>query len=1101
MKKLILQFILYFPILLLGQTQSGLYISNFELNNRAEKWCWAINQDADNLMLLGVANGVVIFDGLNQNLIKLPFTPLSIEKNVGDDSFWISGYKKIGMLVRNGYSNYEYRAINEIDDNSFSKIITHKGITYVLSSSIILSFNSETQQLIDSIEIEDVTINETFILNDQLFFIVDYFLYTIENGKLIENLSADFPVDEFAYTVSLNDNTVILGTNENTYYTFNGKSFKTKSIKTSAFFDNNMVVEGQLYNDSLMLLSSLAGGIALVDINKREVIKQVSYFNGLADDEIRTFFIDNQNAIWASHEFGISRLDFNIGIENFSFYPGLKGHPIAVSSFNDQLYVASSDGLFLLSEIKDYNEFTVSVNVPVNVTVEFPVEQTEKEAVDQQSTEDDDNNRGIFGFLSKRNKSTTDKSESKTQSTQKESYQKKVVRKSKIKKIKKRSLKSVSHYFKLVDGMTDKCTQLVPYQNYLLVAGNNGLYAVSGKKSEKILSAYINDIYYSANFKEAYICTNNGIYKVFRQKGKWELDHFAQTTSINILSIAFEDNNQWALGLDNMMVRAELIGKDIKILQKIEMDEAAGMTFFVKRIEGKTRVFTTNATWTFTSDGELELENESKEHSYVISTQTNYTWKYEDDNWKVFANDNSQISNNQLSKLGLYKELRYIDVNAAGEIWLINEANEVIKINNSNYSVQKPEIQLMEVKSSMNYFTKVSEINLSPSDNNLLIHNSSPFYLKQNGVLFRHKLDGIHSNWEPWSANPVVQIPFIPPGTFNLKIQAMDSFGNIVELNSIDLQVSKPFTQSAVFVFIIILLVIAGAWLFFRIRLIKLKRDKEILEQKVKERTKTIEDQKSHIEKQHDEITQSIRYAKRIQTAMLPHDEIIEAMIPNHFILFMPRDIVSGDFYFFKPVGNKMVFVAADCTGHGVPGGFMSMLGISFLGEITSQVKDPTASEILNHLREKIKLTLGQTDTGSTQKDGMDLSICVIDAENDQIQYSGAFNSLYIIRNKELEIVKADRQPVSVYFKEHEFTNHIIDVKKGDVYYMFSDGFQDQIGGPKQRKFMTKNFKKLLIDNHQLSMVKQKELLHKTITDWQGDSMQVDDILVIGFQV
>jgi len=234
---------------------------------------------------------------------------------------------------------------------------------------------------------------------------------------------------------------------------------------------------------------------------------------------------------------------------------------------------------------------------------------------------------------------------------------------------------------------------------------------------------------------------------------------------------------------------------------------------------------------------------------------------------------------------------------------------------------------------------------------------------------------------------------------------------------------------------------------------------------------------------------------------MLPHDEIIDAMLPKHFILFNPRDIVSGDFYFFKPLGNKIVFVAADCTGHGVPGGFMSMLGISYLGEITSQLKEPSAAEIIDHLREKIKLTLGQTDEGSTQKDGMDLAICIIDTDKKQIQYSGAYNPLYVIRKGELDIIKADRQPVAVYFKESSFTNHIVDVKPGDKFYMFSDGYPDQIGGPKQRKFMTKNFKTLLLENHQLPMEDQKQILQKAIDEWKGDSMQIDDILVVGFEL
>lgn len=1092
MKKLLYSFLFVLPTMLCAQIKN-VYISNYELNNRAEKWCWAINQDQDNLMLLGVANGVVIFDGLNENLIKLPFTPKCIKKD-SNQNFWISGYETTGILTKKGYAQYEFNSLNTFEDYEFKEIVNHKNFTYILSSGLILKYNTNQQTLVDSIFIDDGLLNETFVINDKLYFIIDYFLFTIENGKLVENLQADFPVDEFAYTINLSDNEVLLGTYEKTYYTFNGKSFQTKSIKKSAFFDNNLIVKGERYNDSLVILSSLAGGIALFDINKQKVIKQISYFNGLPDDEIRTFFIDKQKAIWTAHQFGISRLDFNLGIENYSFYPGLKGNPLAVNYFENMVYIATSDGLFKLSEIKDYNDFTVSVNVPVNVTVEVPVEKQLNET--EESTEQKESKK-LFSFLSKKKKETQ-KTTTKTVKTTK----KQVVQKSKTKKIHKRSLKSVSHYYTHVEGVSDKCTQLLQYHNYLLIAGNNGLYAVKNQKATKIFAAYINEMYYSDTLDKLYVCTNNGIYTVYRENNSWEIDHFAQTTSINILSMTYEGNSSWALGLENMIVRAKLTGTDIKITQRVKLKQAAGLSYFLRNINGETKIFTNNTIYNFSQTNTLTVASEIMGNDYYVSNQSLFTWHNKNGQWEILENA-ANVSKKLIAKLRLYPEIRYIDVNPDGDLWLINENNAVIKIGRAKpgFNYLNSQLKLVSIQSSKKVFNPEENVNLSPNDNKLDIHLSLPFFYQQNGVKFRTKVEGFMQSWSDWSNSPIINISYLPPGSFELKIQAIDNFGNISTINPIKVKVAKPFTQTAAFVFLIIIGVILGAYAFFTLRLKKLKKDKEILEQKVKERTKTIEEQKSHIEKQHDEITQSIRYAKRIQTAMLPHDEIIEAMLPKHFILFMPRDIVSGDFYFFKPLGNKLVFVAADCTGHGVPGGFMSMLGISFLSEITSQIKEPTAAEILNHLREKIKITLGQTDTDSTQKDGMDLAICLIDSDNKKIQYSGAFNPLYILRNNELEVIKADRQPVAVYFKEHEFTNNVIDVQKGDKFYMFSDGFVDQIGGPKQRKFMTKNFKKLLIENHTLPMHEQHDKLKKTIKEWQGNTMQVDDILVVGFEI
>ncbi len=263
-----------------------------------------------------------------------------------------------------------------------------------------------------------------------------------------------------------------------------------------------------------------------------------------------------------------------------------------------------------------------------------------------------------------------------------------------------------------------------------------------------------------------------------------------------------------------------------------------------------------------------------------------------------------------------------------------------------------------------------------------------------------------------------------------------------------------------------------------------------------------ISHQKSKIGKQNEQIKSSIRYASRIQDAVLPtKDELLEKF-PKHFLLFKPRDIVSGDYYWTMQLKNRTVIAIADCTGHGVPGAFMSMLGISLLNEIVSKNEDFTPGEILDALREKIKNSLRQTGKKDEAKDGMDIAIAIIDTENKCLQFAGAYNPLYLIRNSELMQVKADRMPVGIHLKEKEnFTNNNIAIKKDDVIYMFSDGYVDQIGGKKNKKFMRKQFVKLLMDNHKKTMQEQKVILTETIDNWKSDNEQVDDILVMGIKI
>jgi len=260
--------------------------------------------------------------------------------------------------------------------------------------------------------------------------------------------------------------------------------------------------------------------------------------------------------------------------------------------------------------------------------------------------------------------------------------------------------------------------------------------------------------------------------------------------------------------------------------------------------------------------------------------------------------------------------------------------------------------------------------------------------------------------------------------------------------------------------------------------------------------------QKDEIAMQKQEITDSIQYAQRIQKAMLPQDDELDEALHEYFTLYIPRDIVSGDYYWMRRFDNRIIVVAADCTGHGVPGAFMSMLGVSFLNEITGKNSHLHANEILNQLRDMVIASLHQTGKKNEAKDGMDLSLYIIDYDKMELEFSGAFNPLYRIRDGELTEFKANKMPIAIFVKMKPFENQVIQIEKGDVFYNFSDGFVDQFGGPKGRKYLSKRFKKLLLDVHQHPLSTQQKILNREIQGWIGmDHQQVDDVLVIGVKV
>jgi serine phosphatase RsbU (regulator of sigma subunit) len=260
--------------------------------------------------------------------------------------------------------------------------------------------------------------------------------------------------------------------------------------------------------------------------------------------------------------------------------------------------------------------------------------------------------------------------------------------------------------------------------------------------------------------------------------------------------------------------------------------------------------------------------------------------------------------------------------------------------------------------------------------------------------------------------------------------------------------------------------------------------------------------QNAIIEEKNKDITDSINYARRIQEAILPAKDLKHLIFPDTFILFQPRDIVSGDFYWFAEKNGKRIIAAVDCTGHGVPGAFMSMIGNAFLNEIINEKGITQPSEILNQLRLNVVSSLKQSEAEGENKDGMDISLCSFSADFSSVEFAGAFNPMWLIRNGEVKIFPGDKEPVGFQSETSTpFTNHTIELQKGDTIYIFSDGYADQFGGPKGKKFKYSFFQQTLLSIQNKTMAEQDKILLKTFTDWRGNLEQIDDVIVIGIRV
>ncbi|ASS47953.1 MAG: hypothetical protein A3D31_01325 [Candidatus Fluviicola riflensis] len=293
-----------------------------------------------------------------------------------------------------------------------------------------------------------------------------------------------------------------------------------------------------------------------------------------------------------------------------------------------------------------------------------------------------------------------------------------------------------------------------------------------------------------------------------------------------------------------------------------------------------------------------------------------------------------------------------------------------------------------------------------------------------------------------------------------------------------------------------------------RLELEQSKKQLEVQNEQLVDQKVEIESQNLSLEQKNKEITDSINYARNIQLASIPSQEQFNSFFRDSFVLYQPKDIVSGDFYWVYERDQLVYYVTGDCTGHGVPGGFMTMLGLSFLEEIIAgkNIQDP--AEVLNMLRDKIINALNQSGTFGESKDGMDITICRLDKTENKLTYASANNDLYLIRKNEtgdgipeLFEHKANRQPCGFYHKNDPFTAQTIDLQPGDCIYTLTDGYADQFGGPKGKKFRSKQLQETLVTHSQLSFQEQLAELQKAMDVWRGDLEQVDDMLIIGIRV
>lgn len=452
-----------------------------------------------------------------------------------------------------------------------------------------------------------------------------------------------------------------------------------------------------------------------------------------------------------------------------------------------------------------------------------------------------------------------------------------------------------------------------------------------------------------------------------------------------------------------------------------------------------------------------------------------------------------------------------------GNIWFGTVAGATrLEIKKLRQNKLPPITQISRLRVNLQDYSLEGEIVLNYKQNSILIDYQAICITNDSKVSYKVMLKGADPDWQPITNQTFANYPSLPPGNYVFMVMAANNQGVWTQLPiELKFTIRPPFWQTWWFYTIVVLILLVSIVTFIKIRERNLRVEKAILEEKVRMRTQEIQEKNIELAQKNKDITDSINYARRIQSALMPPEKELVKTVPKSFIVYMPKDIVSGDFYWHTVQNGITLVAAADCTGHGVPGAFMSMISISSLNQIVKQkgVTDP--GTILNLLRENIMSALQQSAGGSDSKDGLDIALVAIDSNAMTLQYAGAYNSLFVVKKGEYDKtqyfserfkisephlieVKADRMPIGMSEKlASKFSTVSVPIHLGDKFYISTDGYIDQFGGQDGKKLMSKKFKEILTNLPDSTSLAQSQLREEFIS-WRGNYEQIDDVLVIG---
>lgn len=1064
-------------IQLAGQTNE---LGNYPLNNFSprdynaldQNWCAV--QDQRGIMYFGNHNGVLEYDGVNwRSLAGSDGSPVHSMAMDPNGRIYFGAENEFGYLHTNTKGQLEYELLSELlnDDQDFFEVwgthLLHDAIVFQCYHNLFIWRNDSLNVIASEREI-----NESYLVGDRLFIsYLDASLGMYRDGKLKAlQISGMADLGRISGMVALGEDRMLIITEQKGFYELipdapGGDSYRLRKIETPSdlLFTRCAIYNAIKLPDGRISLGTWGHGVIILD-ESFHVEKIIDKESGLQDEVIQGQFIDERGNLWLSLSSGISRIEVHSGLTHFGDESGLEGTIQSLARCNERVYASSNNGLYFMSG-EAYDASVCRFQRPV---------------------------------------------------------------------------------FQMINSFDMECWQLIPFhepgQHKLIVITNDEVFWLDkNHRSGRVCLGYAYSLLQSdVHPDRLFIGLEQGLVRIRKEGEKWVEENDFPDIELRITHICEAENGVLWLGTEtDGMYRVspeygpagELMNYTLEhFTDEQGLPEGPFITIFT---DGQPHTATNKGMCCFHpgeayfypdslfggrfADGtswihRIKKRNDDRIYMVTFSEEPDmkfeagYLEKTSEGDYEWNSRPFRRVAEEQVNALlpeadgiawfggsgGLYRfdENYEPDLSKPFNVYIRSVSRiEGELLYGGAYSDEnnvQSMIQTGRWKLSLPYRENSLEFLFSAQPGEDEEFNKYSFFL-----------EGNDSRWSDWTGDSKKEYTNLHEGAYTFHIKAMNIYGQESNEATYEFVILAPWFRT---VWAYIAYLVLAILIVYAIVTVYTRRLRAI----IRERTAEVVAQKEVIEQKNDELMDSIQYAEKIQRALIPPEDDLAELDLDGFILFKPLNIVSGDFYWMGKKNGVIITIAADCTGHGVPGAFMSMLGVAFLNNIIGAKGIVSADAILNELRAEVISALKQKGHAGEQKDGMDLALHVLDLEHMNLEFAGANNPLIIIRDQEIIQLKADRMPIGIHERaDQPFQKQEMALKKGDVLYTFSDGFQDQFGGPKNKKFMVKRLKELFLEIHREPMSRQKEILDQTFHDWTVpyDAHQIDDVIVIGIRV